>query len=86
MNSSPVQRTPITYARGSGARQSKRLRQNKDRDEQRTFRVTKATTVKDLKMLVSILWCPSKHIPIYAFIGMPRVWDPDYLPAPLLPR
>ena len=45
---------PATYARTGGARQSKRLRQNRQY-EQRSFTVTKSTTVRDLKIMVNIL-------------------------------
>ncbi|KAF8969843.1 hypothetical protein BDZ97DRAFT_1956803 [Flammula alnicola] len=50
---SSSQQRPATYARSNGARQSKRLRQYKDHNEQRRFTVTKSTTVKDLKIMAN---------------------------------
>ncbi|KAF9475859.1 cysteine proteinase [Pholiota conissans] len=52
-DSAPPRRGQITYAHINEARQSKRLRQNKDRNERRTFRINRTTTVKALKMMAN---------------------------------
>ncbi|KDR73501.1 hypothetical protein GALMADRAFT_72029 [Galerina marginata CBS 339.88] len=47
------QKPVVTYGRGNGARQSKRLRQIKEHGERRRVSVSKTTTVKDIKILVT---------------------------------
>ncbi|TFK42426.1 hypothetical protein BDQ12DRAFT_644097 [Crucibulum laeve] len=42
----------ITYSRKAGARQSKRLRQIKELGERRRLRVSKSTTVKEIKVMI----------------------------------
>ena len=44
-----------TYSRTNGSRQSRRLRQIKEHGERRSINVQKSTTVKDMKIMVSLL-------------------------------
>jgi hypothetical protein len=53
----PGPNKPIkTYSRTNGARQSRRLRQVKEHGERRRINVTKLTTVKDMKIMVSFVF------------------------------
>lgn len=50
----PSQRKPITtYSCNAGVRQSKRLRQIKEHGERRRFSVSKSTSLKEIKIMVS---------------------------------
>lgn len=56
----PDNKPIATYSRANGARQSRRLRQIKEYGERRRINVKKSTTVKELKIMVSLVF--SNHV------------------------